>query len=197
MINPKYDKQIKQWIEENRDKIMNEWIEISKIPAIKGEAEENAPFGKECAKALNECADLFKRHGFETKVYNQSGYALSSLGSGKKTIGLFGHSDVVPVGDDWLYTKPFEPSIKDGTLSGRGVWDNKSGIMAALCAMEIIRSYDIPIRSIRRNTYHTTFLRKNSERNFALSLSFRGVLSNSTLIFFLDSLVTLGLLSTF
>lgn len=147
MINPEYDKHIKQWIEENRDRIMNEWIEISKAPAIKGEAEENAPFGKECAKALNECADLFKRHGFETKVYNQSGYALSSLGSGKKTIGLFGHSDVVPAGDGWLYTKPFEPIIKDGTLIGRGVWDNKSGIMAALCAMEIIRSYDIPIRS--------------------------------------------------
>lgn len=147
MINLSYDQQIKEWIQNHRDEILQEWIEISKTPAIKGEAEENAPFGKECAKSLDECAQLFKKHGFDTKVYADSGYALSNFGKGEKTIGLFGHSDVVPVGEDWLYTRPFEPIIKDGTLIGRGVWDNKSGIMAALCAMEIIRDCNIPVKS--------------------------------------------------
>lgn len=147
MINLSYDKQINEWIDNNRDEIIRQWIEISKIPAIKGEAEEAAPFGKACADALNACAELFAHHGFDAEVYVNSGYALANFGEGEKTIGLFGHSDVVPVGDDWIYTKPFEPVVIDGTLIGRGVEDNKSGIMAALCAMEIIREYNIPVKS--------------------------------------------------
>lgn len=147
MINLNYDKQIKEWIDKNRDKIIRQWIEITKIPAIKGRAEVDAPFGKSCADALNACAELFADHGFDAEVYVNSGYALANYGEGEKTIALFGHSDVVPVGDDWIYTKPFEPVVIDGTLIGRGVEDNKSGIMAALCAMEIIREYNIPIKS--------------------------------------------------
>lgn len=147
MINLSYDKKIKEWIEKNRDTIIRDWINISKIPAIKGEAQENAPFGRECAEALEACAMLFANHGFDAEVYTESGYALVNMGEGDKTIGLFGHSDVVPVGDDWIYTKPFEPVVIEGTLIGRGVEDNKSGIMASLCAMEIIRDMKIPVKS--------------------------------------------------
>ncbi len=147
MINLSYDKQISKWIEDNRDGIIRDWINIAKIPAIKGEAEDGAPFGTACAEALDACAQMFARHGFDVEVYTQSGYALADFGEAEKTIGLFGHSDVVPVGDDWIYTKPFQPVVIDGTLIGRGVEDNKSGIMAALCAMEIIRDCNIPVKS--------------------------------------------------
>ena len=147
MINLSYDKQIKEWIEKNREIIIGEWIDIAKIPAIKGEPQENAPFGKDCAEALEACAMMFKKRGFDVRLYPLSGYALVNMGEGEKTIGLFGHSDVVPAGDDWIYTKPFEPVVIDGTLIGRGVEDNKSGIMASLCAMEIIRDLNIPIKS--------------------------------------------------
>ena len=54
-----------------------------------------------------------------------------------KLLMLCGHSDVVPVGDSWIYTQPFEPIIKGDTLIGRGVSDNKSGEMLA----EIERFY--------------------------------------------------------
>lgn len=143
----RYDNEIKEWIVKNKDKILKDWIEIAKIPAILGEPEAGAPFGKACAEGLRASAGLFESRGFSTKVYSNSGYALVTYGSGKKTIGIFSHSDVVPVGDDWLFAKPFEPIIKDGALIGRGVEDNKSGIMAALCAMEIIREYNIPLKS--------------------------------------------------
>ncbi|MBR5155968.1 MAG: Sapep family Mn(2+)-dependent dipeptidase [Clostridia bacterium] len=146
-MNLTYDRQIKEWIQENKEEIIKEWIGICKTPAIKSEVAENAPFGKECAKALRECTDLFKNHGFDTEICEKSGYSLVSFGQGEKTIGIFTHSDVVPVGEDWLYTKPFEPIVKDGALIGRGVEDNKSGIMASLCAMEFFRKYNIPIKS--------------------------------------------------
>ena len=143
----KYTAEINEWIEENKDGILKDWISICKTPAIKSEPQENAPFGAECARGLEECTDLFKKRGFEAKTFANSGYSLISYGNGEKTIGIFTHSDVVPVGEDWLYTKPFEPIIKNGALIGRGVEDNKSGIMATLCALEIFRKFNIPLKS--------------------------------------------------
>ena len=147
MINANTDKLFKEWISDNRERILGKWIELAKIPSIKGKAETNAPFGKDCAEALKTAASYFDSEDITNCVYENEGYALAHFGKGDKTIGLFSHSDVVPVGDDWLLTKPFEPIIKDGALIGRGVEDNKSGIMASLCVMEFLRDCKIPFNS--------------------------------------------------
>ncbi len=146
-MTPNYDKEIKDWIAKNREEVIKNWVEICKIPSVNGKAQNGAPFGESCKEALIKCSSMFSSHGFLTKVYENSGYMLSSFGSGEKTIGIFTHSDVVPAGEGWLYTKPFEPVIKDGALIGRGVEDNKSGIMAAFCVMQILKSQNIPIKS--------------------------------------------------
>jgi len=54
---------------------------------------------------------------------------------------LAGHTDVVPPGplEDWQ-TPPFEPSIEDGWLTGRGAADMKSSVAAMVCAAERVRS---------------------------------------------------------
>lgn len=146
MINKQYDAQIQAWLKENRQWIIDEWIELIKIPSVQGEPKDGMPFGEECAKALSASARLFEKKGFDTAVYDDS-YALARHGNGTKTIGLFSHSDVVPVSDDWIYTKPFEPIIKDNTLIGRGAEDNKSGIMASLCVMLMAKELELPIKS--------------------------------------------------
>ncbi len=146
-MDKKYDAVIDKWIEENKDEIISEWIRLCKIPAVKGETKENAPFGEACAKELEECTKMFEKHGYDAKIYQNEGYSLVNCGKGEKTIGLFAHSDVVPAGEGWIFTQPFDPIVKDGVLIGRGVEDNKSGIMASLCAMEIIKKYNIPIKS--------------------------------------------------
>lgn len=146
-MDKKYDAVINEWIEENKDEIISEWIRLCKIPAIKGEAKENAPFGEDCAKELEECTKMFEKRGYDAKIYSDDGYSLVESGKGEKTIGIFAHSDVVPVGEGWIFTQPFDPIVKDGVLIGRGVQDNKSGVMASLCAMEIIKKYNIPIKS--------------------------------------------------
>jgi succinyl-diaminopimelate desuccinylase len=48
-----------------------------------------------------------------------------------------GHTDVVPTGplEEW-HTKPFEPTLKDGVLFGRGAADMKSGLAAMVTAAE-------------------------------------------------------------
>ncbi len=147
MIDNKIDTLFKEWVADNKDRIINKWIELAEIPSIKGDAKEGAPYGENCAAALNKAASYFNSDNIYSEVYSNDGYALAHFGKGNKTIGLFSHSDVVPVGDDWLYTKPFEPIIKDGALIGRGVEDNKSGVMASLCVMEFLRDCAVPFRN--------------------------------------------------
>lgn len=147
MIDKSVDKLIVKWLDENKERIITKWIELAKIPSITSAREENAPFGKECAKALEYAASLFDTDGIDVKVYKDGGYALAHYGKGEKTVGLFSHSDVVPVGEGWLYTEPFEPVIKEGSLIGRGVEDNKSGIIASLCLMEFLRDNSINLNS--------------------------------------------------
>lgn len=56
-----------------------------------------------------------------------------------RTLLLNGHVDVVPTGDpaDWT-TPPFEPSLRDGKLYGRGSCDMKGGLAAAIHAADAV-----------------------------------------------------------
>ncbi len=147
MINRELDCEIKNWIQKNQNRIIESWIELAKIPSIKSDAKENAPFGENCARALEYAAGLFKGEGISCTLDRDGGYAVASFGTGDKTIGIFSHSDVVPVGDGWLFTEPFKPVIKDGSLIGRGVEDNKSGIIAALCLTEFFKDSSFKLKS--------------------------------------------------
>ena len=148
MINRELDCKFNQWISDNKERILNNWIELCKIPSIKSEAKDNAPFGENCAMALSFASKLFDSENIKSELFADSGYALATYGNGEKKIGLFSHSDVVPVGEDWLFTEPFNPIIKDGALIGRGSEDNKSGIIASLCIMEFLRDNNIRLKSI-------------------------------------------------
>lgn len=62
-------------------------------------------------------------------------------GSGKgRSLILNGHIDVVPTGplDMWA-TPPFEPSIADGWMTGRGAGDMKAGDVANVFALDAVR----------------------------------------------------------
>lgn len=140
-----YDKEIREWIQAHKEEILRDHMALCRIPSVRGEAEENAPYGRECARALQASADLFEKNGFSVRVEKERGYALARFENGEKTIGLFGHSDVVPAGDGWIKTEPFEPRVIDGVLYGRGVGDNKAGVIQSLYAMRIIKELNLPI----------------------------------------------------
>lgn len=71
-------------------------------------------------------------------------------GEAKPLFVFLGHTDVVPVGAMHLWdSPPFEPTIRDGKLYGRGAADMKGGIAAFVTAVErFIGRYPAHIGSI-------------------------------------------------
>ncbi|MAY26148.1 MAG: succinyl-diaminopimelate desuccinylase [Polycyclovorans sp.] len=90
------------------------------------------------------CCDLLMARlqplGFAAEYFNAGGvtnlWASLRRGDGPLMV-LAGHTDVVPTGplDQWR-SPPFEPTVHDGLLYGRGAADMKSGIAAMVTAVE-------------------------------------------------------------
>ena len=47
-----YKEQIHNYVQNHKDEIVETLKELIKIPSVRSEAEENAPFGEECARVL-------------------------------------------------------------------------------------------------------------------------------------------------
>lgn len=142
-----FKEQIHDYIHQHKDEIVNILKELIRIPSVRSEAEENAPFGAECARVLEFTKNLYEDNGFDTELDREGGYLLSYYGEGKKSLGIFSHADVVPVGEGWSLTTPFEPNEIDGFLVGRGVMDDKAAVVASFFVARMIKELEIPFNS--------------------------------------------------
>ena len=83
--------------------------------------------------------ERLRRAGFavESLRYGDVDNLWATHGSGDPVFVFLGHTDVVPSGPetDWS-SPPFEPTIRNGRLYGRGAADMKSGVAAMTLALE-------------------------------------------------------------
>ena len=126
---------------------INDLNSLIKVPSVKGEKTESAPFGENIERAFSVYKSIAERLGFT--VINHNGYALEvAIGDGEE-IGIIGHLDVVPSGTGWE-TDPFTLTEKDGIYYGRGLCDDKAPMLICLYALKQLKDSGIPFnRKIR------------------------------------------------
>lgn len=84
-------------------------------------------------------ADRLQRAGFaiEHLPFGAVKNLWARRGSSAPLLVFAGHTDVVPTGPEELWSSPpFEPTVKDGYLFGRGAADMKGGLAAMVTAAE-------------------------------------------------------------
>ena len=138
---------VEKYVNENRDNIVADLKELVRYPSISRAGEDGLPFGIEVDRALSAAAELFNKNGIAMQVKHESGYALAVIDGEGDGIGVFGHADVVPVNDDWVKTAPFEPIEENGILYGRGISDNKAGVISSLYALKALKAAGIDLKS--------------------------------------------------
>ncbi len=140
-------KKVSDFVEENRKSIISELFELCAVPSVEGTPEKGKAVGRYPDEAIRKACEIASRYGIAADYREDRGYALCSLGEGEKTVAIIGHADIVPPGDGWTVTSPFEPVEKDGYLFGRGVMDNKEAIIAGIYVQRAVKELKLPIRS--------------------------------------------------
>lgn len=104
---------------------------------------KGAPFGEGTKEALDLMLSIGQRDGFET--VNLDGYAGHiEYGTQKEFVGMIGHLDVVPAGNDWTHD-PYGAEIHNNRMYGRGTEDDKGPTIAAYYALKILKELNVPL----------------------------------------------------
>lgn len=134
---------IKDYINENESRFMDEWFSLLRIPTVSSCAANKADMEK-CAVRWQ---TLLMEAGFDkAEVMPTAGhpivYAEKIVDPSFKTILVYGHYDVMPPEPLELWkSNPFEPEVRGGHVWARGADDDKGQSMIQLKAFEYMVRY--------------------------------------------------------
>lgn len=125
-------------------------------PSVLNEGENGTPFGQAIQDVLEKTLEICRDIGFTTYLDPKGYYGYAEIGQGAELLAILCHLDVVPSGDeaDWQ-TPPFEATIKDGWVFGRGVQDDKGPSLAALYAVKSLLDQGIQFKKRVRFIFGT------------------------------------------
>lgn len=122
-----------------KDEFLTSLKTLISYPSVLNEGENGTPFGQAIQDVLEKTLEICRGLGFTTYLDPKGYYGYAEIGQGAELLAVLCHLDVVPSGDeaDWQ-TPPFEATIKDGWIFGRGAQDDKGPSMAALYAVKAL-----------------------------------------------------------
>ena len=128
----------KDYQEKNKDRFLDELLELLKIPSISAKKEHKDDLQK-CAEAVK--AALLKAGADKAEIYPTDGHPVvvgeKIIDPSKPTVLVYGHYDVQPADPLELWKSgPFEPVIKDGKIYARGACDDKGQFYMHVKALE-------------------------------------------------------------
>ncbi len=132
----------KEYQEKNKERFLNELLELLKIPSVSARS-EHKPDLIRCAEAVKD--SLLKAGADKASIYETEGhpivYGEKMIDPSAPTVLVYGHYDVQPADPLNLWTTPpFEPTIRDGKIFARGSCDDKGQFYMHVKALEILIS---------------------------------------------------------
>lgn len=140
-----YKQKIERFIDAHAEEMLEDISALCRIDSTKASYRAGMPYGRGCFEALREALHIGECYGFSIRNYDNY-VGTIDLNDGEKQLDILAHLDVVPAGDGWTVTKPFEPVVKDGKIYGRGTADDKGPAIAALYAMRAVRELGLPVK---------------------------------------------------
>ena len=138
---------IDQWVEDHMDRLVEDTCKLIRIRSVSDKTSDVKPFGQGCRDVLAKYIELGESYGLASRNYENyvvKLYVPETQGKPKQ-IGLMGHLDVVPEGDNWIYP-PYEGIVKGDWIIGRGSQDNKGPCLAAMYAVLCLRDLGIDLQ---------------------------------------------------
>jgi acetylornithine deacetylase/succinyl-diaminopimelate desuccinylase-like protein len=123
-------------IDANQDRFIEELKELMRFPSVSAQRAHDADT-RACAEWLIE---HFRKLGLDAQLVDVGGQPIVravAKGRTDRRVIVYGHYDVQPEDplDEWK-TPPFEPTIRDGILCGRGATDDKGQLFTHVKAIE-------------------------------------------------------------
>ncbi len=132
------------FINENKERFLNELFEVIRIPSISSLDEHKL----DMVKTANALKDKLIAAGVDkAEVIPSEGnpvvYAEKIIDANLPTVLVYGHYDVMPVDPIELWkSPPFEPEIRDGKIYARGADDDKGQSFMHIKAFETMVATD-------------------------------------------------------
>ena len=138
---------IKNYIEENKDRFLEELFDLIRIPSVSAK-EENKDDMLKAAEYLKK--KLLDAGADNAEIYSTEGHPIlvgeKIIDKSLPTVLVYGHYDVQPAEPyDLWNSEPFEPVIKDGKIWARGADDDKGQLFMHVKAFEyMVQSGNLP-----------------------------------------------------
>ena len=129
---------IKEYIQSNQQRFLDELFELLRIPSVSADSR----YKEDVRKAAEYISRKLKEAGADSvEICETKGhpivYGEKSVNPSAPTVLVYGHYDVQPPDPLNLWTSPpFEPVIKDGNIFARGSCDDKGQVYMHIKAFE-------------------------------------------------------------
>ncbi|MEN8810533.1 MAG: M20/M25/M40 family metallo-hydrolase, partial [Flavobacteriales bacterium] len=135
---------IKEYLDENKDQLVNELVDLLKIPSVSADPAYKAEVNR-CAEHVKQ--SLVNAGADNVEICPTAGhpivYGEKIIDPALPTVLVYGHYDVQPADPIELWTSPpFEPVIKNGYIYARGAADDKGQFYMHVKAFEYMMKTD-------------------------------------------------------
>lgn len=130
--------QINQYIEQNKDRFLEELKGLLRIPSVSADPK----YREDVFRTADEVKKYLDLAGADkTEICQTAGYPIvygeKIIDASLPTVLVYGHYDVQPADPiDLWHSPPFEPVVKDGKIYARGACDDKGQVFMHVKAFE-------------------------------------------------------------